>query len=94
MKSFAIALSLAIGLIRPVLLFVELNHHLQSSYEAIAHITVGALFAWYFANDRLWERTNGGQRPVNLSEYQWTLYAAIGLTAVEVICAIITVATR
>jgi hypothetical protein len=38
---------LMVGLIRPLLLFVALNPHVQNSYEAASHLLLGALIAMW-----------------------------------------------
>lgn len=43
-----------VGVIRPFLIGRELNEHLQKSYEAVAHILVGGLFAAWWVGDIEW----------------------------------------
>lgn len=47
-------ISILIGVVRPLLLFVALGHHASQSYQAVAHLWIGALAAgWYIESDRL-----------------------------------------
>lgn len=89
MKPFVLILSLAVALFRPVLLFVEVNEHLQSSYEAVAHLLVGGLFtAGWLAEGWLVEVDD-------IQEGRWWCFqVAVGLTVVEIVCAGITIAIR
>lgn len=78
---------LAVTAVRPVPIFVELNEHLQSSYEAVAHLLVGGLFGAYFVSRKFLDKHGGSYGDaVNL------LWMAMGMTAVEIVCAVISVA--
>lgn len=54
MKNAVIIAAVAIGLFRPVLLFVEFNQHVEASYEAFAHLLVGALIGAWWVTRRRW----------------------------------------
>lgn len=89
MKPFVLILSLVVALFRPVLLFVEVNEHVQSSYEAVAHILVGGLFGAYFASRKYLDKHGGAYGDaLNL------LWMAMWLSAVEIVCFGITIAIR
>ena len=53
-KLLAIEAAVLIGLFRPVLLFVEFNHHIELSYQAIAHLYMGGLAGWWMAKEEGW----------------------------------------
>lgn len=86
MRVFLIILSVLVGAFRPVLLFKEFNPHIQSSYEAVAHILVGALLcAWLTSTDLGYEVL---AREYKLT-YQDSKVILFTLTAIEVICALV-----
>lgn len=68
----------AVAAFRPVLLFVDFNQHVDASYQAVAHMLVAGLYVRYFST------------PSSVA----LLYAANGLVAVEVVCAIAKVVMR
>jgi dipeptide/tripeptide permease len=79
MKRIVIALSIIVALLRPVFIFVAVNHHVAQSYQAVAHLLVGGLFAtWWVSEDK----------------NDWALQTALALTVVEVSCAAITVVLK
>jgi hypothetical protein len=87
MKASIFLVSIAVAIFRPFLIFYEVNEHLQSSYEALAHILVGGLFAAYFANRRVFKQP-GGNAFVKYEDFGYMLWMAIGLSVVETVCAI------
>ncbi len=76
MNPFLTLLSVLVGLFRPVLLFTEFNSHIESSYQAVAHILVGVLLTAWLTGTRL-----GSLKP---DESKSMLFK---LTAIEVVCA-------
>lgn len=96
MKPFVLILSLVVALFRPLLIFVEVNEHVQSSYEAVAHLLVGGLFAAYLTARTCiaTEPAKYGQRQLLEERYGYMLRTAFGLTAVEIVCAAVTIAIR
>lgn len=88
MKPAVLFAAAVIGLIRPVLLFVEVNPHVQSSYEAAAHLLVGGLVgAWLHGRDTQRMSPFYVVRP-------WVMRTFWTLTAVEIACALITLARK
>lgn len=87
MKPYVIALAIAIGAFRPVLIFVDFNPHIEASYQAMAHLLVGGLLGahlGYRKHERFGE-------PLWSVDYDWLIVTFWALTAVEVICAGITI---
>lgn len=86
MKAFFIVLSVLVGLFRPVLLFKEFNHHIESSYQAIAHILVGVLLCLWLT------KTDVGDPVLKSRQYQLTYENSaailIILTIIEVVCVV------
>lgn len=83
MKTALIGVAVLIGAFRPVLLFVELNSHVQSAYEAAAHMLVGVLFGVWLLRKCEGEK----QEP-------WVMQTFWAITAIEVICAGIKLSQR
>lgn len=54
MKLTIILLAVVLGLLRPVFVFRTFNHHISQSYQAVAHILVGALFATWWLTGGPW----------------------------------------
>lgn len=89
MKPLILSLAIAIGLFRPVLLFVEFNPHIEAGYEAFAHIFVGVLLGiWLIYRDVEQDLgVNGGLQP-------WVMRTFWALAVIEVICAAVGVAMK
>lgn len=87
LKALVILVAIAVGLFRPVLIFAQFNEHLEASYQAIAHILVGGLFAWHYATVCEWRRYGewANARPREI----W-LTLACALTCIEIVCFAIT----
>lgn len=76
MKPLVIALSIFLAIVRPIIIFHPLGHHLQHSYEACCHLLVGGLYgSWY----------NGA------SDF-WQIWTALALTGWEIVCVLMSVA--
>lgn len=98
MKPFVILLAIAVGLFRPVLLFVEFGPHVDAGYQALAHLLVGGLIgAWYLVPAPEFrtplDRTVGLVPVLLLAAFcqrpHWQIRLASALTWVEIICATI-----
>ena len=64
------------AIVRPFLIFYELNEHIQSSYEALAHILVGGLFAAYFTNRRVFNQPGGNAYAI-YEDFGYMLWVAV-----------------
>lgn len=75
---YIIAISAIIGAIRPLLLFVTLNHHLSQSYQALAHFWLGMLAAgWYIESDPLCKKSFLILTAVEVVCAAWMIYQKI-----------------
>lgn len=86
MKRFMIAIAAVVTVLRPLLMFAELNPHVAKSYEAIAHLIVGGLlFGMY------WHRRGlimgGWSREYAKKQTAWMVEASTLLIVAEVLCA-------
>ena len=94
MKPLIILAAILVGAFRPVLLFREFNPHVESGYQAIAHILVGLLLgAWYatkLGQQEVW-KIGGRGDSLGPAARAWLLKTFWLLTAIEVICAGITI---
>lgn len=96
MKPAILIAAVAIGLFRPALLFIDVNPHVQSSYEAAAHLVVGGLCGAWLA------RTGFGLRrliPLLLvgwlgRYHRWEIRVASVLVWIELICFAVTLARK
>ncbi len=86
MRVLLISLSALVGLFRPVLLFTEFNHHIESSYQAIAHILVGVLLCLWLTKTDVGDPTLKN-RSYQLLYEESTAILAI-LTIIEVSCVV------
>jgi hypothetical protein len=86
MKLWFIIAAILIGLFRPVLLFREFNPHIESGYEAIAHIFVGILLGIWLID----RKYNGLISPWK----SWAVPIFWTLNAIEVTCAAIAIAMK
>jgi len=71
MRIFATLVTLVLSIARPMFVNNDFNHHIDQSYQAVAHLFVGALIGAWLANE------NG---------FGWCLKLAGVLTAVELVC--------
>jgi ABC-type Mn2+/Zn2+ transport system permease subunit len=87
MKASILIISIVVAVFRPFLIFYDVNEHLKTSYEAVSHILVGGLLAAFFANRRVFKQP-GGAAFVQYKDFAYMLWAAIGISVVEIVCAI------
>lgn len=95
MKLAVILLAILIGAFRPVLLFYEFNPHIESGYEAAAHLFTGGLVGCWLANHKF----SLGLILLLLTAFarsseSWLMRTASALTAVEIICVGIGIAVK
>lgn len=96
MKPAIILAAVLIGAFRPVLLFRDFNSHVEVGYQAVAHILVGMLLgAWYVLKESQDALIQGGYSqlsPMQAADKRaWLIQTFWILTAIEVICAAITI---
>ena len=96
MKPLIIALAVLIAAFRPVLIFRDFNPHIESGYEALAHLFVGGLVgAWWISE------TCGLSKLIYLLLFAWAMRSqrwqmrtASVLTLVEIGSVAVTVAIK
>jgi hypothetical protein len=95
-KPAVIIACLLVAAFRPVLLFVDFNSHVEVGYQAVAHMLVGGLLAVGYTLRWLGKRTLSSNEANAIIDdiSNWTMTAGWSLTAVEVICAGITIARK
>jgi hypothetical protein len=85
MKQATIAAAVVVGLLRPLFMFVDFNHHIDMIYQAVAHCLVGGLAgAWLMLDHLGWTKDQD-----YITDYDWMAVTFWALAAVEVACAIV-----